>query len=103
MTSRPIFIGCIVAILLSTSAWFFFSEKTISKGEAKRIAAQVLIGKPLFPGSVPVDVEDRGLSYAVFFTHPVPGGRKGDVYRSFAVIDKQNGEVLEMGVTSAPE
>ena len=103
MIPKRIFISCVVAVLLFISAWFFFSEKNISISKAKQIAARALIGKPRFSGNVPVNVEDRKTSYAVFFTHPLPGGKTGEVYKSFAVIDKQNGEVLEIGVTSPSE
>jgi len=89
-----------VVSLLGGAVWYLVSPGFISKAKAKELAAQALIGKPQFSGNVPVYVEDRGVSYAIYFTFPVPEGIQGEVYQSYAVIDKKDGEVLESGIKS---
>ncbi len=72
------------------------TSSAISKDKAIEIASLTLIGKPSFSDDVPVDVDDRGETYIVFFTFPVPEG--GGTYQSYVIVDKSSGEALEFGV-----
>ena len=97
MSRNRIVISCII-IVLAVVGWRILALPAISPKKAKAIAAQALMGVSRPPSHVPVRVEDRDQAYAVYFTFPVPGGRAGETYKSYAVVDKTNGEVLEIGV-----
>ena len=98
MAARNIIITCIIALVAGVAWWITTTSSAISVGEAEVIAARALMGVDRPSPHVPVHVEDRDQAYAVFFTFPVPGGVAGETYRSYAVIHKENGDVLELGV-----
>jgi hypothetical protein len=70
----------------------------ISERAAVETAARALMGKPAFDRSVPVRVVRSAGAYRVEFRFPVPAGRRGETYHSFALVDARSGEVLELGI-----
>ena len=83
--SRKIRISFIVVILLGAPVWCFFLRTPGPEAKAKELAARALIGKPQFPDNVSAHVKNNAVSYTVYFTHPVSGGRRGEVYPHDAV------------------
>lgn len=103
ITRKRIIISFTIAMAAGVAWWLMATSSPISKGDAQIIATRALMGADTPPPHVPVHVEDRDQAFAVFFTFPVPGGHSGETYRSYAVIHKENGEVLELGVTPPEE
>jgi len=91
----------LMTVVAAVAGWRYWSHAGISRSRAEEIAALRLIGKRHFSPSVPVEVRDGGETYKVMFTFDVPAGApgaKGKTYKSYAVVRKKDGEVLELGV-----